>query len=109
MLITVTSDKYTPAGLVSIRVKRFAKYRLYRWELSEADIIIDNYCKKTYNCSLKEACLQIIKKIKIFPENTDNTYIIILPDKRLDKLAHIITYGNGEFLGSKILQEALKF
>ena len=109
MLITAKSDKYTPPGYVTLQIKRIARYRIYRWNLSGNDRAIDNYCRTNYKCSLKDMCWHILRYIKVLPAGTDNSYTIILPDKELDKIAHIITYGNGEFLGSKILQKALEF
>jgi len=109
MLFIAQSHKYTPKGLVKIKIKRIAKYHVYHWKLSGNDIAVDNYCKQKYNKSLKEVCWYIIDKIKVFISNDENQYIIILEDKNLDKLAHIITYGNGEIGGSQILQKAFIF
>ena len=109
MLFIIESNKYIPAGYMRLKVKRAAKYSVYARKLSGNDIAIDNYCRKTYKQTLKDICWEIINNIKILPDIGREQYLVILEDKELDKIAHIITYGNGEFGGSKILQEALTF
>jgi len=109
MLVVINSSKYMPAGLISLKLKKLAKYRIYNRGLSGADHKVNTYCKNTYGHSLKETCLYLINNLKVLQTHDENKYTCIFPDKSLDKIAHIITYGNGEFLGSKILQKALEF
>ncbi len=86
-------------------LKAARKYILF-CRLDNEERKLDKYLAKNYKLNLKLACLKIINNIKF---NTDNKhYIIITFNSRVDEsIAKLITYGNSEFFGSKILIKAL--
>ena len=70
-----------------------------------AEQILDQYLRENHKVSLKQACIQLLSAIKVGYDFSNN-YIISFPIKKLDKLASLITYGDGKILGSDILKTA---
>lgn len=59
-----------------------------------------------YGITLKSACLRVLNDC-IITDNGD-TMSISTKSKQMDKLARLITYGNGVVAGSPILTDALR-
>ena len=74
--------------------------------LTPGEIKLNQYLKENYKLDLKSACIYLLSKSKIY-RDLDNNIIVLFPDKNDDKLASLITYGNNEMKGSKLLKLAL--
>ncbi len=72
---------------------------------STTDKILDNYLIKNYKLPLVAACLRIIDKAS-YNLNSDGDLLITFTDKKIDKLASLITFGTGKVQGSNILKLA---
>jgi hypothetical protein len=72
-----------------------------------ADLILDQYIQQQYNTSLKDLCIKLLLSLT-FCKNKDGDLVLLFKDPKYDKIARLITYGNGAIPGSKILQIALK-
>lgn len=82
-----------------------ARLLIISHKLTPGETNLNNYLIKTYKTNLKAISLYLISKAKIY-RDFDNNVIVLFPDKRDDKLAAFITYGNNEVSGSNILKKA---
>ena len=87
------------------RFKQRALFRVAGFPVHPTEILLDGYLQKNYDVSLKHACYLIILNCHV--EEVKDSLIITLSNKKLDKLARLITYGTGKILGSRILAAAL--
>ena len=76
---------------------------LYKFGAAEEQL--DLYCKKTYQQPLRYVCLRLLTNCTVSTDAKGT--VITFADKNLDKLARLITYGNGKYYGSNILRAAL--
>jgi hypothetical protein len=60
-----------------------------------------------YNTSLKNLCVELLLNLTMTKDQEGNL-ILLFKDPKFDRLAQLVTYGNGALPGSKILQHALK-
>lgn len=74
------------------------------YKISTNEILLNRYCLENYNQGLKPTCKKLILKAKIMIG--ENDIVISWVDPNLDKLASLITYGNGKLQGSNILSFA---
>ena len=74
--------------------------------ITPGEIKLNQHLKENYKLDLKSACIYLLSKSKIY-RDLDNNIIVLFPDKNDDKLASLITYGNNEMKGSKLLKLAL--
>jgi len=66
---------------------------------------LDAYIKKQYKTTLKLLCLNLLGHCKIM-QNANDEIIITFVDKKMDKIAAFITYGDGHLQGSNLLTTA---
>ncbi len=104
MTFIVKYEDESTKALTELNVLTWAKIKLAKAEFGATEILLDNYCKETYNQDLKTLCLLIIWNTKF---SSDNNGILIgkIKDKEIDKIARFITYGNGKIQGSPILKK----
>lgn len=103
MLITTIPfvRKQTPR-----QIQFFARRALRYYPIRSNEILLNKYLIEHYKLTLKMVCLKIILK-SCYSKSKDKIIITIF-DKKLDDLAHLITFGNGRVQGSKILQTILR-
>ena len=75
------------------------------YKFGAAEKQLDQYCRTNYSQPLKYVCLRLLNGCTISTDNK-GTAITFL-DENLNKLARLITYGNGKIYGSEILKAAL--
>ena len=102
--VDISNNKYLIAS--ELLIKYDAKMFVIFCEFSTNEILLDNYLKAEYNMTLREACAQIITSGTIQRDVEKKNLRFICNDKYYDKLATLITYGNGKLQGSKILRQA---
>lgn len=85
---------------------RDAKASIVRFKMYANELIIDSFLKKHYSKGLKPICLQLVDKL-IPNQISDNELLFTFVDEEADQIARLITYGDGQMLGSKILIQAL--
>lgn len=86
--------------------KRSARRYVLLSRLNSAEQVIDQYLKKEIGEPLQWVCLRLIDGCSV--QKAGDEYTIRFPNKEQEKLAMIITHGNGKFHGSKILLRAFK-
>lgn len=105
MFFTIKSTA-PEADLAIYRAKKQATYSLITYELGVTDLLLNRYFQENHNIGLKAVCLKIIRNMR-FSLNFQGEIIATIPDETLNNFARIITYGNGRFLGSRILRKIL--
>ena len=98
-----TYNTYTEAAKGGIRIRAYNL--ILRFPKKATEKALDKYLKENYNTTLVQACFLLAKAAKI-TFDSETTYVVTFPTKKLDELASFITYGNRELLGSQILREA---
>ena len=98
-------------------IKNIDYYKYKTWSIARLkvlllragaqEIALNNYLLKKYKINLRVLCLNIINNMQ-FMTDFENNIIAKTKNKDLDKLARLITYGNGQIQGSPILKWALK-
>lgn len=105
MFFTIKST--TPqADLAIYRAKRKARLKLITATFGPTEVLISRYLQEQYKITLRKACFDILQNAK-FTMNIQKDIIVNIPDKTLNDIAKIITYGNGKFNGSRILIDSL--
>lgn len=98
-----TYNTYNDVAKGGIRVRAYNI--ILRFPKKATEKALDKYLKENYNLTLVQACFKLARAAKI-TFDSETTYLITFPTKKLDELASFITYGNREILGSQILREA---
>lgn len=97
-----------PPGIIfdiaCFKLKRKAKIKLLNLKLNANDILMENFIKDKYSVGLKQICFELITKKASFMSNGDQIIIKFL-NPNDDKLARLITNGNGKISGSTILRD----
>ena len=88
-----------------ITTKFYARRFIFLCKKSTNERVLDKYLTENYKLPLIVACLKIINNAS-YNINTNGDLIITIIDKKLDKLASIITFGTGKVKGSNILKMA---
>jgi hypothetical protein len=71
-----------------------------------SELILDRYIQQQYKTSLKNLCIKLLLSLTFYKDAKGNL-VILFKNPKYDKIAQLITYGNGVVPGSKILQIAL--
>lgn len=96
----------TNADIQLYRTKYKAKLKLALYIIGPTEILLSRYLQEHFNKTLKTACLEILQNVKSHINQADEI-IITIPDKQLNDIAKIITYGTGKICGSTILKDIL--
>lgn len=105
MYIKLTFDDGVTANLVRGQLIYNAQSNLYCHKWTAVDRLLDKYLKANYKLSLRDACDLLLLRARV-SQGQPNEILITFIDRRLDKLASVITYGTGKIPGSNILKEA---
>ena len=96
-----------PEDLLRMKILSGARQKLFLLKYTTDDKLLDQYLKENFKTTLQLACLKILYNIKIY-SNLSGELIVRIPNQKLDKLARLITYGNGVLIGSDILKYLFK-
>jgi hypothetical protein len=84
-----------------------AYFLIQNYSLHASDLALDQFLQQQYKTTLKNMCIKLLLSLTFYKDNEGNL-ILLFKDPKYDKLASLITYGNGAIPGSRILQIALK-
>lgn len=103
MIYTINLSNYTLAYRLIAKPKfKFNAFkRLRSFPINTAEKLLNKYLTEHYNMTLNYACYLIIISCHI--EELEDNLVVTIPNKELDKLARLITYGTGKISGSRIL------
>lgn len=107
MFFSISKKSYLTPEQLKTNTLLDAYFIIKSYPLKASDIILDNYIKQYYNTTLKDLCIKLLLSLTFYEDN-DGNIILMFKDHKYDKLARLITYGNGATPGSKILQTAFK-
>ena len=91
----------------SMHLYNAAKRIIMCYPMRAGEYILDDFLKRTTKIGLKQHCLKILAACN-FSESPQHEIIISLFDPKIEQIAQLITYGNMELKGSKILKEAFR-
>lgn len=106
MLFTIANKYSQSAAQLRANTLLQAYYIIQSYPLHASERALDNYIQQQYKTSLKNMCVKLLLSLTYYTDN-DKNLVLLFKDPKYDKIAQLITYGNGAILGSKILQIAL--
>ncbi len=92
------------SDLAIYRARRTARLRLSLYRIGPSELLLSRYLQENFNMTLQSACLAILQNAR-FALNIKHELIITIPDKQLNEISKLITYGTGKVAGSHILQD----
>ena len=107
MFFTIKNENYLSTDQLRTDTMLNAYFIIKNYSLKATDLPIDNYIQQQYNTTLKNMCIKLLLSLTLYKDSAGNI-ILMFKNKKYDKVASLITYGNGAIPGSKILQIALK-
>jgi hypothetical protein len=106
MLFTINNKRYMSTEQLRANSLLNAYFIIKNYPMHASDIILDQYIQQQYDTSLKNMCIKLLLSLTFCKDNEGNL-ILLFKDPKYDKIARLITYGNGAIPGSRILQIAL--
>ena len=106
MFFTI-KNKYLSAERARVNALLNAYYIIQNYPLHASDILMDQYINQQYKTDLKNMCVNLLLNLTYYQDKSGNL-ILMFKNPKYDKIARLITYGNGAIPGSKILKVALK-
>lgn len=83
-----------------------AYYIIKNYPMHASDLILDQFIQQQYDTSIKNMCIKLLLSLT-FHKSDEGNLVLLFKDPKYDKIARLITYGNGAIPGSKILKIAL--
>lgn len=105
MFFKIQNKPYLSTEQLRTNTMLDAYYIIQKYPLHASEQILDNYIQQQYKVSLKNMCIKLLLNITFYKDETGGL-ILIFKDQIYDKIASLITYGNGAIQGSPILQIA---
>lgn len=106
MLFTIKNNHYLSTEQLRADALLNAYFIIKNYPMHASDLLMDRYIQQQYNTSLKNMCIKLLLSLT-FHKNNDDSLTLLFRDQKYDKIARLITYGNGAIPGSSILQIAL--
>jgi hypothetical protein len=107
MLFTINNKLFISTEQLRTDTLLTAYYLIKNYPLHASDLILDQYIQQQYDTSLKNMCIKLLLSLT-FHKDDKNNLVLLFKDPKYDKIARLITYGNGAIPGSNILKIALK-
>lgn len=106
MLFTIKNKQRISVDHLRTTTMLSAYYIIKNYPMRASDTILDSYIQQQYDTSLKNMCIKLLLSLTFHKDNEGNL-ILLFKDQKYDKIAQLITYGNGAIHGSQILKMAL--
>jgi hypothetical protein len=107
MLFSIPNNKYLSTEQLRTNTLLDAYFLIQNYSLHASELALDRYIQQQYKTSLKNLCIKLLLSLTFYEDNKGNL-VLLFKDQKYDRLASLITYGNGAIPGSRILQLALK-
>lgn len=91
---------------IKYKIKSLARRRILLYKMRPDDLALSNYLIKRYNLNLKQLCLILLNKATISATEIKDELTVSFMRHADKQLATLITFGNSEICGSKILKFA---
>lgn len=106
MFFTINNNRYLSESQLRADTLLNAYFIIKNYSIHATELALNDYIKQQYNTSLKDLCIKLLLSLTFYRDNKGN-FLLLFKNPEHDKLARLITYGNGAIPGSKILQLAL--
>lgn len=106
MLFNIKNTRYLSIEQLRTDTLLNAYFTISNYPMLASDLILEQYIQQQYKTSLKNMCIKLLLSLTFHKDNEGNL-LLLFKDSNYDKIASLITYGNGAIPGSKILQVAL--
>lgn len=106
MIFNISNKRYLSTEQLRTNALLKAYYLVQKYPLHASEQMLEQYLQQQYKTSLKNTCIKLLLNISYYEDDAGNL-VLLFKDPEHDKLARLITYGNGAIPGSKILQLAL--
>jgi hypothetical protein len=103
MFYSITIPQGMSIDVAKYKLKKIAHKYIAFYVITANDLALEKLLKKTQNFDLKTVCYNLIKNMS-FSTDVENI-IIKFKNQDDDKLARLITYGDGKVNGSNILRD----
>jgi hypothetical protein len=107
MFFKVNNRRYLSTEQLRTDTLLNAYFLIQNYSLHASDLALDQFLQQQYKTTLKNMCIKLLLSLTFYKDD-DGNLILLFKDPKYDKLASLITYGNGAIQGSRILQIALK-
>ena len=107
MFFTIKNKHYLSTEQLRTDTLLDAYYVIQNYPLRASDLAMDQYVQQQYKVSLKNLCIKLLLNLTFYKEDSGDL-VLMFKNPKYDKIAGLITYGNGAIPGSNILQIALK-
>jgi hypothetical protein len=106
MFFKINNKRYLSTEQLRTNTLLDAYFLIQNYSLHASDLMLDSYIQQQYKITLKNLCIKLLLSLTFYKDNEGNL-VLLFKDPKYDKLASLITYGNGAIPGSNILQIAL--
>lgn len=106
MFFSVNNKRYLSIEQLRTSTLLNAYYIIKNYPLHASDLIMDQYIQQQYNTTMKDMCIKLLLNLSFYEDDSGNL-ILIFKNPKYDKIARLITYGNGAIPGSRILKTAI--
>lgn len=107
MFIYIPNDIKIDAEAIKLKTKLYALKYIRLYPLGAKELLLDSYLKENYSIGLKQMCKVLVMSMTFMKTSNSNAIIGVFKEAKFDKVARLITYGNGKLAGSNILKNAL--
>lgn len=107
MIFKINNRRYLSTEQLRTDTLLNAYFLIQNYPLHASDLAMDQFLQQQYKTNLKNMCIKLLLSLTFY-KDADGNLILLFKDPKYDKLASLITYGNGAIPGSRILQIALK-
>jgi hypothetical protein len=105
MFFKIKNKRYLSTEQLRTNALLDAYYIIQKYPLHASEVILDHYIQQQYKVSLKNMCVKLLLNLTFY-KNDAGDLTLMFKDRNYDKIARLITYGNGAIQGSPILQIA---
>ena len=106
MLFHIKNNRYLSTEQLRTDTLLNAYYIIKNFPMHASDMLLDKYIQQQYSSSLKDMCIKLLLSLTFHIDDEGNL-VLLFKDQKYDKIAQLITYGNGAIPGSRILKIAL--
>lgn len=106
MMFTVRNPYKLQPEQLRVKTLLSARSFIRMYPMRATELALDEHLQQQYDTTLKNACLVLLLNAS-YTVNDLGELVILFKNPQHDKVAQLITYGNGQILGSQILRHAL--
>ena len=107
MFFTIKNKKYLSTQQLKANTLLDAYFMIKNYPMSASEKILDQYIQQQYKITLKNLCIKLLLDLTHYSVDERNL-VLLFKHPENDKLAQLVTFGNGAIMGSRILKIALK-